>query len=377
MFNHNTTMKKRKMNRWTLLLLSCILSTVLRAQPGWAPTTVDTTGYKDTYKDYFSIGVALNMRNLASPEQMALVKKNFNSVTAENDMKPGMLHPAEDVWNWEAADSIANWCRRNGVKMRGHCLCWHAQFADWMFTDKNGKPVSKAVFYKRMRDHIHAVVNRYKDVVYAWDVLNEAIADTPSQDGSPYRKTRQLELCGDEFIVKIFQYAREADPNAKLFYNDYNAFDPGKRDRIYEMVKKMKAAGAPIDGIGMQGHYNIYGPTAELFEAAIRKFSEIVSEVQITELDVRLNEQMGGQLQFDRGRGGEIPAYQRTLQEEEYACLFRTMRRHKDVITNVTFWNLSDADSWVGVDNYPLPFDKDFQPKNVYYIIKNFNPEED
>jgi GH35 family endo-1,4-beta-xylanase/enterochelin esterase-like enzyme len=370
-------MNKQHLLAWTLLMLSCFLSTTTHAQPGWMSTPVDTTGYKDTYADYFSVGVALNMRNLASPEQMALVKRNFNSVTAENDMKPGMLHPAEGVWNWGPADSIANWCRRNGVKMRGHCLCWHAQFADWMFTDKQGKPVTKEVFYKRMREHIHAVINRYKDVVYAWDVLNEAISDGGGQDGSPYRKTRQLELCGDEFIVKIFQYAREADPTAKLFYNDYNAFEPGKRDRIYEMVRKMKAAGAPIDGIGMQGHYNVYGPSDELFEAAIEKYSEIVSEVQITELDVRVNEQMGGQLQFDRGRGGEVPQHLRTLQEAEYAKLFRVMRRHKDVITNVTFWNLSDADSWVGVDNYPLPFDKNFHPKNVYYIIKNFNPSGD
>ena len=374
--------KKTKLFRTACLalMLSAGASTII-AQPRQMARPEEPTGYKDTYKDYFSVGVALNFRNIASAEQMAIVKKNFNSVTAENAMKPGEIHPKEDVWNWAGADSIANWCRQNGIKMRGHCLCWHSQFANWMFTDKKGKPVTKEVFYQRMRDHIHQVVNRYKDIVYAWDVLNEAIADGDlrkmpwmKEAPSPYRKTKMMDLCGDEFIVKVFQYAREADPNAKLFYNDYNAADPAKRDRIYNMVKKMKAEGAPIDGIGMQGHYNIYGPSMEDFEAAIKKYSEIVSEVQITELDLRTNEEMGGQLMFSRGKEGEVPEYIKTLHQAQYENIFRVLRRNKDVITNVTFWNLSDADSWIGVNNYPLPLDANFKYKKVYYAIKNFNP---
>ena len=374
--------KKTKLFRTACLalMLSAGASTII-AQPRQMARPEEPTGYKDTYKDYFSVGVALNFRNIASAEQMEIVKKNFNSVTAENAMKPGEIHPKEDVWNWAGADSIANWCRQNGIKMRGHCLCWHSQFANWMFTDKKGKPVTKEVFYQRMRDHIHQVVNRYKDIVYAWDVLNEAIADGDlrkmpwmKETPSPYRKTKMMDLCGEEFIVKVFQYAREADPNAKLFYNDYNAADPAKRDRIYNMVKKMKAEGAPIDGIGMQGHYNIYGPSMEDFEAAIKKYSEIVSEVQITELDLRTNEEMGGQLMFSRGKEGEVPEYIKTLHQAQYENIFRVLRRNKDVITNVTFWNLSDADSWIGVNNYPLPLDANFKYKKVYYAIKNFNP---
>ena len=132
-------------------------------------------GLKDAYKDYFTIGVALNQRNISDDAQKALTIKQFNSVTAENDWKPGEIHPKEGVWNFERADKIANFCRANGIKMRGHCLCWHSQFADWMFTDKNGKEVSKEVFYERLREHIHTVVKRYKDVVYAWDVVNEAM----------------------------------------------------------------------------------------------------------------------------------------------------------------------------------------------------------
>lgn len=341
----------------------------------------DPTGYKDTYKDYFTVGVAVNMRNVSNPEQIALIKKNFNSITAENDMKPVSLQPEEGKFNWENADKIANFCRENNIPLRGHCLCWHSQFADWMFVDKKGKEVSKEVFYERLRTHIHAVVNRYKDIVYAWDVVNEAMADGDGrrmpwmkEEPSPYRQSRHYKLCGDEFIAKAFEFAREADPKALLFYNDYNAADPAKRDRIFNMVKKMKDAGVPIDGIGMQGHYNIYGPSIEDVDAAITKYATLVDHIHFTELDVRINEEMGGQLRFSRGEAKPVAPYIDALLEAQYANLFKVFRKHKNVIKNVTFWNLSDQDSWLGVNNYPLPFDKNFKPKKAYYAIKNFNP---
>ncbi len=338
-------------------------------------------GYKDTYKGYFTVGVAVNMRNISNPEQVALIKKEFNSITAENDMKPVSVHPQEGVWNWGPADSIANFCRQNGIKLRGHCLCWHSQFCDWMFTDKKGKPVPKEVFYARLKEHITTVVNRYKDVVYAWDVVNEAIADQafgfPGRPANPYRESTHFKLCGDEFIAKAFEFAHEADPNAILFYNDYNAADPGKRDRIYNMVKKMQDAGVPITGIGMQGHYNIYGPSEEDIDAAITKYSQLVKHIHFTELDLRTNTEQGGQLRFSRGEARPQAGYQATLQNDQYARLFKIFRKHKDVIDNVTFWNLGDRDSWLGVNNHPLPFDENYKPKQSYYVIKNFDPKLD
>ncbi|MBQ1957372.1 MAG: bifunctional endo-1,4-beta-xylanase/feruloyl esterase [Alistipes sp.] len=342
----------------------------------------DQKGLKDAYKEYFTVGVAVNMRNVSNPDQIALIKQNYNSMTAENDMKPGSLQPREGQFNWGNADKIANFCRENGIKLRGHCLCWHAQFADWMFEGENGEPASKELFYERLRTHIHAVVNRYKDIVYAWDVVNEAIVDGPylDQQGNkrnPYRNSRHYRLCGEEFIAKAFEFAREADPNALLFYNDYNAADPAKRDRIYEMVKQMKEAGVPIDGIGMQGHYNVYGPSIEDVEAAIVKYSSIVNVIHFTELDVRANTEMGGQLQFNRGQERPIEPQINALQEEQYNNLFKVFRKHSNVVKNVTFWNLSDRDSWLGVNNYPLPFDKNYRPKRVYYVIRDFNPELD
>ena len=337
-------------------------------------------GLKDAYKDFFTIGVAVNKTNVSDPAQMEIIKKQFNSVTAENAWKPGEIHPEEGVWNFSLADSIANFCRENGIKMRGHCLCWHAQFADWMFTDKKGKDVKKEVFYQRLREHIHTVVNRYKDVVYAWDVVNEAMADDNMMfrpDASPYRQSRHFKLCGDEFIAKAFEFAREADPTGILIYNDYSTVDPGKRERIYNMVKKMKDAGVPIDGIGMQGHYNVYFPDEEQLEKTISRFSEIVNTIHITELDLRTNTESGGQLMFSRGEAKPQAPYIQTLQEDQYNRLFRIFRKHKDVIKNVTFWNLSDKDSWLGVNNHPLPFDEDFKAKRSLAVIRDFDVKAD
>ena len=369
----------RKLFLLTVLLVS---STSIFAQWGRPVDYAAGPGLKDAYKDYFTIGVAVNQTNVTDPAQIEIIKKQFNSVTAENDWKPGEIHPKEGVWNFEKADKIANFCRENGIKMRGHCLCWHSQFADWMFTDKKGKPVKKEVFYERLRDHIHTVVNRYKDVVYAWDVVNEAIADDnmmfrPGATPSPYRQSKHFQLCGDEFIAKAFEFAREADPTGVLIYNDYSTVDPGKRERIYTMVKKMKDAGVPIDGIGMHGHYNIYSPDDEALEKAISRFSEIVNIIHITELDLRTNTESGGQLMFSRGEAKPQAPYIATIQEDQYNRIFKIFRKHKDVIKNVTFWNLSDKDSWLGVNNHPLPFDENFKAKRSLAVIRDFDVARD
>lgn len=369
------------MNRKFLTgLLSMFVAGSAFAQFGM-PVDNGPASLKDAYDGYFTVGVAVNQRNVSDSTQIELIKKEFNSITAENDMKPGELHPAEGVWNWERGDKIADFCRKNGIKLRGHCLVWHSQFCDWMFNDKNGKPVSKEVFYSRLRDHIHQAVNRYKDVVYAWDVVNEAMSDAGrgwrGHEPNPYRESKLYKLCGDEFIAKAFEYAHEADPDAILFYNDYNAATPIKRDRIYNMVKKMQDAGVPITGIGMQGHYNIYGPSEEDVDSALTKYSELVDHIHITELDIRCNEEMGGQLRFSRGENNAIPPYIATLHEDQFARIFRVFRKHKDVIDNVTMWNLSDADSWLGVNNHPLLFDENLKPKKAYYAVKNFDEKLD
>ena len=321
-------------------------------------------GLKDAYKKEFMIGVAVNQRNVTNTEQMALIRQEFNSMTAENDMKPEPTEPQEGQFNWAGADRIANFARQNGIKLRGHCLMWHSQIGRWMLGDNP----TKEVFYQRMRNHIQAVVSRYKDVVYCWDVVNEAMTDDRNAQ-DPYRQSAMYKLCGDEFIAKAFQFAREADPKALLFYNDYNECDPVKSQRIFNMVKKMKDAGVPIDGIGMQGHYNIYGPTEDEVDKAIQLYKQVVKHIHVTELDIRVNEEMGGQLQFSR-EGVNVTDSVKQHLADQYARVFRAFRKHSDVIDCVTFWNLGDRDSWLGQNNYPLPFDTEYKPKLAYTYIK-------
>ena len=335
------------------LLVSC------SSTPLWAQ------GLKDAYKDYFMIGVAVNQRNVTNASQSALVKQEFNSMTAENDMKPEPTEPREGEFNWTSADRIANFARQNGIKLRGHCLMWHSQIGKWMYEDNP----TKEVFFKRMRNHIHTIVNRYKDVIYCWDVVNEAITDDRNA-ADPYRQSPLYKIAGDEFIAKAFEYAREADPKALLFYNDYNECDPVKSKRIYEMVKNMKAAGVPIDGIGMQGHYNIYGPSEKEVDDAIKLYKQVVNHIHVTELDIRINEEMGGQLRFSR-EGQTVSDSIKQHLADQYARVFRVFRNHKDVVKCVTFWNLSDRDSWLGARNYPLPFDTEYKPKLAYEYIKD------
>ena len=340
----------------SILALSLLIAGSLN---GWAQ------GLKDAYKDYFMIGVAVNQRNVTNAEQQALIKREFNSMTCENDMKPEPTEPNEGQFNWENADRIANFCRANGIKLRGHCLMWHSQIGRWMTSDNP----TKEVFYQRMKNHIQAIVSRYKDVVYCWDVVNEAMTDDKNAE-DPYRQSVMYKLCGDEFIAKAFQFAREADPKALLFYNDYNECDPVKSKRIFNMVKKMKDAGVPIDGIGMQGHYNIYGPTEKEVDDAITLYKTIVKHIHVSELDIRVNEEMGGQLRFSR-EGVNVTDSVKQHLADQYARVFRVFRKHKDVVDCVTFWNLGDRDSWLGAANYPLPFDSEYKPKMAYEYIKD------
>lgn len=341
--------------------------------PG-AQAQTEKGGLKDYYKNYFPIGVAVSPQVLKGPEA-ALIKKHFNSLTAENAMKMGPIHPEENKYNWAPADEIAQFAKANKMKLRGHTLCWHNQAPNWMFTDAKGDTVTKEVLLKRLKDHITTVVSRYKGTIYAWDVVNEAIDDN---DSKYLRESAWYKICGDEYIAKAFEYAHAADPKAKLYYNDYATEEPGKRERIYKLVKSLVDAKVPIHGVGLQGHWSIYEPDADAIRESISKFSALGLDVQITELDVSVYK-----LEHSRRdrRPDDIDTYTPEIEQkqaEQYKMFFEVFREHKKQLTGVTFWNVSDKHSWLdsfpvaGRKNYPLLFDQQLQPKKAYWEVIKF-----
>jgi endo-1,4-beta-xylanase len=350
------------------LFISCATSTFAQ--------TKDAKGLKDYYKDYFPIGVAVNPRMLDAGAEADLILTQFNSMTAENAMKMGPIHPEESRYNWEPADKIADFAVKNGLKLRGHTLCWHNQTPNWLFTDAEGKQVSKEVLLARLKKHIFDVVNRYKGAIYAWDVVNEAV---PDGNGTEiYRKSKFYEIIGEEYIELAFRYAHEADPNAQLFYNDYNTEDKIKREKIYQLVKGLVDKGVPIHGVGLQGHWSLYEPTAQELEESITKFASLGLKVQITELDVSVYPKEHTIRERKDTDKAEFTPEMNNKQAAHYKMLFEIFRKHKDKITGITFWNLSDRYSWLdnfpvrGRKDFPLLFDQNHQPKKAFWEVVKF-----
>lgn len=338
--------------------------------------TLDTTkGLKDYYKKYFPIGVAVSPRVLKDPQQSALIIKQFNSLTPENAMKMGYIHPAENYYNWKDADSIVAFAQAHGLRVRGHNLCWHQQTARWMFYDKSGQLVSKDVLLQRLKDHIFKVVGRYKGKIYAWDVVNEAIDD----DSTKFlRNSLWYQICGEDFVYKAFEYAHEADPKAVLFYNDYNTERPEKRARIYRLLKKLKDAHIPVNGIGLQAHWSLYEPSRNELETTIQQFASLGLQVQITELDISVYHWEKNDRQLKPGEDTSYSPERMQKQSDKYQMVFEVFRKYRKNITGVTFWNVSDKYTWLdnypvaGRKNYPLLFDQQLKPKPAYWKVVNF-----
>lgn len=330
---------------------------------------------KDVYRPYFPIGVAVAPRHMEGADA-DFILRHFSSMTPENVMKMGPIHPEPNRYEWAPADRIVSFATQHGLKMRGHALCWHEQYPAWMFVDEQGDTVSKDVLLERLRDHIQTVVSRYRGKIYAWDVVNEAVADDSTRI---YRNSPWYQISGEEYLAKAFEYAHAADPDARLFYNDYNAARPEKRERIYQLVKKLVDAGVPIHGVGIQGHWSIYEPSEADIRAAIEKYASLGLEVQITELDVSV---YPWEKHRRERRPGESDAFTPELarqQAERYEMFFRVFRDYPDVLTSVTFWNLTDRSTWLdnypvpGRKNYPLLFDADYQPKPAFWRVVGFD----
>ncbi|WP_345951652.1 endo-1,4-beta-xylanase [Mucilaginibacter sp. PAMB04274] len=360
-----------------ITLTALLLTGSMALQLAHAQTTAGTKvgkGLKDYYKNYFPIGVAVAPRHLQGDEGKFILQQ-FNSVTPENAMKMGPIHPQEDRYFWRDADSIVNFAQKHGLRVRGHNLCWHEQTPNWLFKDSTGKQVSKELLLKRLHDHIFTVVNRYKGKIYAWDVVNEAIDDDPKNF---LRNSLWYQICGEDFIVKAFEYAHEADPKAVLFYNDYNTERPEKMERVYKLLKKLVDAKVPVQAVGLQAHWSLQEPSATELRNTIQKFASLGLKVQITELDVSIYPWEKERRPLRPGEKGELTPDLEQKQIAKYKEVFEVLRQYKRVITGVTFWNVSDRYTWLdeypvrGRKNFPLLFDANLLPKKAYYEVINF-----
>ena len=327
------------------------------------------------YKDYFTIGVAVSPQALKRDEG-TLVLQQFGSITPENAMKMAPIHPEENQYYWKDADSIVAFAQRHHLKVRGHCLCWHNQTPSWLFKDANGNTVSKEVLLQRLKEHITTVVKRYKGIVYAWDVVNEVISDKP---GEYFRPSEFYKICGEEFVSRAFEYAHEADPDAILFYNDYNEISPVKREKIFRLISGLKAAGVPINALGMQAHWAVNEPSPQQLDSTIGRFAELGLQLQVTELDISVYpKEHNARERRPEDADTSFSVARQNKQAAIYKYCFEIFRKYKKVISGVTFWNISDRHSWLddfpvrGRKDYPLLFDKNLQPKKAYWDVVNF-----
>lgn len=332
---------------------------------------------KEAFDGDFLIGAALNYEQAYGREDsaIAIIKEHFNTISPENMLKMGPVHPEPGVYNFEPADKFVDFGVENDMFVVGHALVWHSQAPDWIFVDDAGKTVTKDTLLQRMERHIETVAGRYKGKIDGWDVVNEALED----DGT-LRKTNWQEIIGEEFIAKAFESAAKADPGAELYYNDYNLWKPEKRDGAVKLVQDLLDKGIKVDGIGMQGHYGLKYPTLEQIEASILAFADLGVDVMVTEMDIDLLPNPSGRqgadiaetFEFQEGFNPYTEGLPDSVQEQlsqRYADLFALFYKHKDKISRITFWGVADHHSWLnnwpmhGRTSYPLVFDKNYAPK--------------
>jgi endo-1,4-beta-xylanase len=353
-----------------------IFTLAVSAQAPAAPTL------KDTFKGAFYAGVAVNSSQItgSDSEGDALIVQQFDSITPENVMKWAVIHPRPDAYDFSLADKYVEFGQQHHMFIVGHNLCWHSQTPGWVFKDDKGAPLTREALLQRLHDHIRTVVGRYKGKVQSWDVVNEAL----NEDGT-MRQSQWYKIIGDDYVVKAFQYAHEADPAAQLNYNDYNMESPAKRKGAVELVKKLKAAGVPIAVVGSQAHLHLLSGTAADEEAAIEELSATGVKVAITELDVDVLPSAWGHTADVGVKVEEKPnmnPYPNGLPEDvqqkltkRYADLFAVFWKHRDVVNRVTFWGTTDKTSWLnnwpvrGRTSYPLLFDREGKAKPAFYAV--------
>ena len=385
-------MYPRRLVLLALLLTGALMNACAQPAPDVADAaagTEETVASSDVpslaqaFEDDFLVGAALNPGQFTESDSRgaALVKKHFNTITPENVMKWENIHPDPGEYDFEMADQFVQFGEENDLFTVGHTLVWHNQTPEWVFEKADGTPVSRDTLIQRMRDHIFTVVNRYEDRVEGWDVVNEALNDDGTLRESPW-----LDIIGEEYLTLAFRFAHEADPDAELYYNDYSLTNPEKRKGAVRLVQNLLDQDLTVTGIGMQGHYALDYPTTEAITASIEAFSDLGVDVMISELDVavlpRPQEQWGADITKSAELREELNPYPEAFPDsmqqalaERYTDFFEVFLDHREDISRVTFWGVTDGDSWLngwpiaGRTTYPLLFDRQYQPKPAFHSV--------
>ena len=343
--------------------------------------------FKDIFKNDFAMGVALNLNQISGnePTSIALVEKHFNSISPENILKWEEVHPERGRYNFDHVDRYVDFGEKHGMQIIGHTLVWYSQTPDWVFQDESGKLVNRTELLERMKEHIFTVMGRYKGRIHGWDVVNEAV--TPE---GQLRKCKWLDIIGEDYVLKAFEYAHQADPNAELYYNDYDTENKSKCGGVVRLVENLKSKNSHIDGVGIQGHWFLDYPSIDEIEASLVALSKLDLKLMITELDVSVlpfypvDSKVVDISDFDPEMQKKYNPYPNGLPDsvqkdlaKRYAELFSLFRKHRDKISRVTSWAIHDGQSWRsyvpirGIADYPMLFDRHGNPKPAFHAVMN------
>ena len=368
------------------ILLFFVLASLTIAGSGGNEVHDNSIGLKDIVSDKFLMGAAVNTYQASGKDtaSVRVLKKHFNSIVAENCMKSAEMQPVEGCFDFSRSDEFVQFGQENNMSVIGHCLIWHSQCPEWFFEDENGGTVSPETLKKRMKIHISTIVGRYKGKIKGWDVVNEAFLDN-----GMYRESKFYQILGEEFIPLAFQYAHEADPDAELYYNDYNMSSKWRRKAVVKMIGNLKSRGIRIDAVGMQGHMGMDYPGIDDFEKSILAFGEAGVKVMVTEWDMSAlptldtSANITDTVAFSsilNPYPDVLPDSVANVWNARMKQFFNLFEKHSDIVSRVTVWGITDSDSWKnnfpvrGRKDYPLLFDRNYRPKKfVSELIENYN----
>ena len=368
--------------RLSALIAAALLAGCAPARPPLAAPAAPLT-LKQAFTGAFLVGAALNQAQFSGADTASarLAAEQFDAISPENVLKFEVVHPRPGQYDFAPADRYVAFGEQHHMFIVGHTLVWHNQTPQWVFQGADGRPAGRDTLIARMRDHIRTVVGRYRGRVNGWDVVNEAL----DEDGG-MRRTPWDTIIGDDYVAMAFRFAHEADPSAQLYYNDYSVENATKRQGVVALVRRLRSAGVPIAGVGIQGHYGLDYPSLEQLDSTITAFSGLGVKVMITELDVdvlpRAVRQTGADVALRAAARPELNPWPVALPDSmqqalarRYADLFRLFLKHAGDLSRVTFWGVTDAQSWKnnwpvrGRTNYPLLFDRQGRPKPAFDAV--------